>query len=196
MLLIQPLLLYDSTTTTTSNTSSNSSGSLPTVLLQSEIVRTLIESTVSTIENHTLQRFITALCTCYQHTIYYILTPILQYNSNTNSTTTASAGVKTSEPDFLDFHSSPITSTSAEDNTIETKAHIDSILQGNQEKHHNWSIFYDNLYGISYIKHLCLPLSIKKDSKFETKVKNTQQLVEILIQLLENSVFTIKTFKK
>ena len=193
MLLIQPLLLYDSSSTT--NTSSNSSSSLPIVLLQSEIVRTLIESTVSTIENHTLQRFITALCTCYQHTIYYILTPILQYNSN-NSTTTASAGVKTSEPDFLDFNASHTISTSAEDNNTETKAHIDLILQGNQEKKHNWNIVHDHLYGISYIKHLCLPLSIQKDSKSETKVKNTQKLVEILIQLLENSVFTIKTFKK
>ena len=193
MLLIQPLLLYDSSSTT--NTSSNSSSSLPIVLLQSEIVRTLIESTVSTIENHTLQRFITALCTCYQHTIYYILTPILEYNTN-NSTTTASAEVMTSEPDFLNFNSSPNISTSAEDNTTQTKAHIDSILQGNQEKHHNWNIVHDHLYGISYIKHLCILLSIQKDSKTETKVKNCQKLVEILIRLIEHSVFTIKTFKK
>lgn len=198
---------------------------LPSAILRSHPVRQLLESGTRTAPNAVLARFVTALCDTYHTLLQYTLTPVLVLWPEVLRTQAGAAGTQATQKgkavekvtDFLDFAPTTVASagTAAKAAVQCDPLYVPTLqahLDGTQELLHPWVMLHDQLCtsGIkrscSVIHTLLYPAAadaritpgIALDAKtVAARVKaEYTKLVEILVRLLEGSVFAIKTFEQ
>jgi len=188
---------------------------LPSALLRSTIVRTLIETSSKVAHGAILSRFVTALCTAYSTVLQYTLTPVLALAPIVLEAEArlSHTPVKPVELDLFNF--SPTTDPSAQANGLKGVSTqyvplLAAYLQGSAEVKHPWDLLQHTLCTTN-IQSVCSTIhtllqpahdsvasvyTLPSDaSVLESMKKEYSKLVAILVRLVEGAVFAAKSFE-
>jgi hypothetical protein len=219
------------------------SPTLPSALLRSSTVRSLLEIGAQSERSDVLARFITALTSAYTHAIQYTVAPLLLlwpsvYASEEGSSTppppnasatcnsSSSAVAAAAVPDLLDMDNDDSTnhhndnSSSGNSGTSSHASGLQSAewllalqpyLSGSKESEHAWDMSHSDLCttGVRTIckdVHLLLAQKALMSNSGGTKEALEElavalkakygRLMEVLVRLIEGSVFVVKTFER